>query len=97
MARRTITVAELQRRLQSVIEDVAKAGAIYVLTYDNRPQAALVPYERYQHLQTLHQKEAGFELDRVLMRMRRQNANRTEGEVRKDIRLARSQVRRPGR
>ncbi len=94
MVEKTITVAELRRRLRSVIEDVTKARVPYVLIRGSRAEAALVSYEDYRQLQFLHEREAGFELDRLLERMRRVNANRTNDEVRKDVRRARAQVRR---
>ncbi len=96
MVQKIIGVTELQRRFRSVIEDVTKGRVPYVLTRGSRAEAALVPDEDYQHLQALHEKEVGFELDRLLERMRR-NANRTEEEVRKDIRRARAEVRRSSR
>lgn len=97
MVQKIIGVTELQRRLRSVIDDVTKGRVPYVLTRGSRAEAALLPYEDYQHLQALHEKEVGFELDRLLDRMRRRNANRSEDEVRKDIRRARAEVRRSPR
>jgi len=97
MVQKIIGVTELQRRFRSVIDDVAKGRVPYVLTRGSRAEAALVPYEEYQHLQALHEKEVGFELDRLLERMRRRNANRAAEEVRKDIRRARAEVRRSSR
>jgi prevent-host-death family protein len=97
MVQKIIGVTELQRRFRSVIDDVTKAGVPYVLTRGSRAEAALVPYEEYERLQALHEKEVGFELDRLLERMRRLNAGRTEDELRKDIRRARAEVRRSSR
>jgi prevent-host-death family protein len=97
MVQKIIGVTELQRRFRSVIDDVTRGRVPYVLTRGSRAEAALVPYEDYQHLQALHEKEVGFELDRLLDRMRRRNANRAEDEVRKDIRRARAEVRRSSR
>ncbi len=97
MVQKIIGVTELQRRFRSVIDDVTKGGVPYVLTRGSRAEAALVPYEEYQRLQALHEKEVGFDLDRLLARMRRQNAGRTEDELRKDIRRARLEVRRSSR
>ena len=97
MVQKIIGVTQLQRRFRSVIDDVTKAGVPYVLTRGSRAEAALVPYEDYQHLQALHEKEVGFELDRLLERMRRHNAARTEDEVRRDVRRARAEVRRSSR
>ncbi len=97
MVHKTITVADLQRCCRSVIDDVTRTGVPYVLTRGSRAEAALVPYEDYQLLQALHAKETGFELARLLERMRRHNANQTEDAVRKDIGRARAQVRRSRR
>jgi prevent-host-death family protein len=97
MVQKIIGVTELQRRFRSVIDDVTKGRVPYVLTRGSRAEAALVPYDDYQHLQALHEKEVGFELDRLLEKMRRGNANRSEDELRKDIRRARAEVRRSSR
>ena len=97
MVQRIIGVTELQRRFRSVIDDVAKAGVPYILTRGSRATAALVPYEEYQRLQALHEKEIGFDLDRLLARMRGLNAARAEGEVLEDLRRARKEARRPSR
>jgi prevent-host-death family protein len=97
VVQKIIGVTELQRRFRSVIDDVTKTGVPYVLTRGSRAEAALVPYEEYQHLQSLHEKEVGFELDRLLERMRRHNAARTADEVRRDVRRARAEVRRSSR
>jgi prevent-host-death family protein len=97
MVQKIIGVTELQRRFRSVIDEVTKTGVPYVLTRGSRAEAALVPYEEYERLQALHEKEVGFELDRLLERMRRRNADRTEDELRKDVRRARAEVRRSSR
>jgi prevent-host-death family protein len=94
MVQRIIGVTELQRRFRSVIDDVAKAGVPYILTRGSRATAALVPYEEYQRLQALHEKEIGFDLDRLLVRMRRLNAEKDAGEVQEDILRARKETRR---
>jgi len=94
---RIIGVTELQRRFRSVIDEVTKTGVPYVLTRGSRAEAALVPYEEYQRLQALHEKEIGFDLDRLLARMRGLNAARAEGEVLEDLRRARKEARRPSR
>lgn len=97
MVQKIIGVTELQRRFRSVIDEVTKTGVPYVLTRGSRAEAALVPYEEYERLQALHEKEVGFELDRLIERMRRRNADRTEDELRKDVRRARAEVRRSSR
>ena len=94
MVQKIIGVTDLQRRFKAVMDEVTKAGVPYVLTRGSRAEAALVPYEEYERLQALHEKEVIFKLDRLLERMRRQTMDRSEEEVQQDVARARAEVRR---
>ena len=94
MIQKIIGVTDLQRRFKSVMDEVTQAGVPYVLTRGSRAEAALVPYEEYERLQALHEKEVVFQLDHLLERMRRRNTERSEEEVRQDVARARAEARR---
>ena len=94
MTQKIIGVTDLQRRFKSVMDEVTKAGVPYVLTRGSRPEAALVPYDVYERLQALQEKEVVFKLDRLLERMRRRTMDRSEEEVQQDVARARAEVRR---
>ena len=88
-----IGVTDLQRGFRKVIDEVAEERVPYVLTRGSRPEAVLVPYDEYQRLQKLQEKEVVLELDRLLAR----NTVRTEGvsedEMLRDVRAARDEAR----
>ena len=94
MAPKIIGVTDLQRRFKSVMDEVTKAGVPYVLTRGSRPEAALVPYDEYERLQALQEKEVVFKLDRLLETMRRRTRDRSEEEVQQDVARARAEARR---
>ena len=94
MVQKIIGVTDLQRRFKSVMDEVTKAGVPYVLTRGSRAEAALLPYEEYQRLQALHERAVFFDLDGLIARMRRRNADRSEEEVQQDVARARAEVRR---
>ena len=94
MAQKIIGVTDLQRRFKAIMDEVTKAGVPYVLTRGSRPEAALLPYEEYERLQALHEKEVVFGLDRLLEKMRQRTKDRSEEEVQQDVARARAEVRR---
>jgi len=94
MAQKIIGVTDLQRRFKAIMDEVTKAGVPYVLTRGSRPEAALLPYEEYERLQALHEKEVVFSLDRLLEKMRQRTKDRSEEEVQQDVARARAEVRR---
>ena len=48
---RTVTMEQAQRRLKSVIEEVRKNKAPYILTRFGKPQALIVSIEEYEEMQ----------------------------------------------
>lgn len=88
-----IGVTDLQRGFRKVIDEVAEDRVPYVLTRGSRPEAVLVPYEEYQELQKLKEKEVVYELDRLLERTAERTAEISEDEVTRDVERARREVR----
>lgn len=88
-----IGVTDLQRGFRKVIDEVAEERVPYVLTRGSRPEAVLVPYEEYQRLQKLDEKEVVFELDRLLERNTARTAEISEDELLRDVDRARREVR----
>ena len=88
-----IGVTDLQRGFRKVIDEVAEERVPYVLTRGSRPEAVLVPYEEYQELQRLKEKEVVYELDRLLERTTERTAEISEAEVTRDVERARREAR----
>lgn len=88
-----IGVTDLQRGFRKVIDEVAEDGVPYVLTRGSRPEAVLVPYEEYQRLEKLKEKEVVYELDRLLERTAARTEEISEDEVARDVDRARREVR----
>ncbi len=93
MAQKIIGVTDLQRRFKAVIDEVRENRVPYVLTRGSRPEAVLLPYDEYQRLERLDEKEVVFRFDRLLQNMRQRNAGRSEPDVAQDVRRARNEVR----
>ncbi len=90
-----IGVTDLQRGFRKVIDEVAEERVPYVLTRGSRPEAVLVPYEEYQELQKLQEKEVVYELDRLLERSAARTEETSADEVARDVEQARREVRQP--
>jgi prevent-host-death family protein len=88
-----IGVTDLQRGFRKVIDEVAEERVPYILTRGSRPEAVLVPYDEYQRLQALQEKEIVYELDRLLERNTARTAQIDEDEVAADTARARREVR----
>jgi prevent-host-death family protein len=88
-----IGVTDLQRGFRKVIDEVAEQRVPYVLTRGSRPEAVLVPYDEYQRLQALQEKDVVYELDRLLERTAARTAEVDEDEVAADATRARREVR----
>lgn len=88
-----IGVTDLQRGFRKVIDEVAEDRVPYVLTRGSRPEAVLVPYEEYQELEKLKEKEVVYELDRLLERAAARTAETPEDEVARDVDRARREAR----
>ena len=96
MAQKIIGVTDLQRRFKAVIDEVRENRVPYVLTRGSRPEAVLLPYDEYQRLERLDEKEVIFRFDRLLQNMGERNAGRSERDVAQDVRRARDEVRSQG-
>ena len=92
-----IGVTDLQRGFRRVIDEVAEERVPYVLTRGSRPEAVLVPYDEYQRLQKLQEKELVYELDRLLERNAKRTEEISEQEVGADVVEARREARRTDR
>ncbi len=93
MAQRIIGVTELQRHFRSVIDRVREERVPYVVTRGSRPEAVLLPYDEYERLEQLDEKEVVYRFDRLLERTGRRNEARPEAEVTADVARARAEVR----
>jgi prevent-host-death family protein len=91
--KKIIGVTELQRRFRTVLDDVMKRHATYVLTRGGRPEAALVPYDQY--LKYVQADEAGVlkRLDNALARMVIANAKYSDEQVESDLKDATRVIR----
>ncbi len=83
-----IAVNELQERLQSVLDEVSSQHTAYVLTRDEEPQAAFVPYEEFRRFATFRQGQVARRFDRLLARMAKNNARFSEQEIDADVSAA---------
>ena len=80
-----IGVTDLQRRFRKTFDEVAEERTPYILTRGSRPEAVLVPYERY--LELLKADEEGIlkRFDEFLARMNEANERFSEEEVAGDV------------
>jgi len=90
---KTIAIAELERRLQAVLDSVIREHVPYVLTRDSHPEAALVPYDDYLRFQQLREKGILERFDRTQELMARLNADFSDEEVARDVAEARKERR----
>ena len=88
-----IGVTELQRRFKAVFDEVAKKNTAYILTRGSRPEAVMIPYERYRDLLRSDADEILLRFDRLRQRMNDVNARYTAEDVEEDLREAQRLVR----
>jgi prevent-host-death family protein len=88
-----IGVTELQRRFKSVIDEVVKNNTAYILTRGSRPEAVMIPYEKYQKYLRADTDEVLARFDRLRLRMAEVNARYSDEEVEADLREAQRIVR----
>jgi prevent-host-death family protein len=91
---RIIGVTELQRRLWSVLDEVAKGHVPYVLTRGSRPESALIPYEDFLRFQELKEKDLLARFDQLMARMQKQHAVASDEEAVADVAAARAELER---
>lgn len=94
MAVRIIGVTELQRRFRAIFDEVREDRVPYVLTRGSRPEAVLLPYEEYERLERLDEREVVYCFDRLLERTRRHSEDTAEETVLADVQRARKETRR---
>jgi prevent-host-death family protein len=85
---KVIGVKELQRRIHLILDEVTRDNVPYVLTRDNQPEAALVPYKVFQRMLGLEADELLAEFERLIAQVAEQNAIYSEAEVEADIAMA---------
>ena len=90
---RIIGVTELQQRFKAIFDEVREERVPYVLTRGSRPEAVLLPYEEYERLERLDEKDVVYRFDRLLERTRRHSEGTDEQEVLADVRRARDDAR----
>ncbi len=80
-----IGVTDLQRSFRKTFDEVAEERTPYILTRGSRPEAVLVPYDRYIRL--LRAEEEGIlkRFDDFLARMKEAHERFSEEEVAKDV------------
>jgi prevent-host-death family protein len=91
---RAIDVADVERRLRSILNDVARNHVSYVLTNENQPEAVLISYEEFSRLRDLDERGVFADLDRLLSRMAEENAQYTDEEISADVEAAREEAAR---
>lgn len=64
-----IDFAELQRRLNSVFNEVAEDKIPYVLTRESQPEAVLIPYAEFLRFQAMQEQEILERFDSLIARM----------------------------
>ena len=94
MVTRIIGVTELQRRFRAIFDEVREERVPYVLTRGSRPEAVLLPYEEYERLERLDEREVVYRFDRLLDRTRRHSEDPGQEDVLADVRRARDEARR---
>lgn len=87
-----IGVTDLQRRLKSVLDEVAEQHVPYVLIRGSQPRAALVPYEDFLRYQEREEGEVLRRFGRLRARMAEASADLAEEEVAAEIAAARAEL-----
>jgi len=87
-----IGVTELQRHFRAVFEDVAERNIPYVLTRGSRPEAVLVSYEEFLHLQDLCEQGVRARFDRLTEQLSERNACYSDEEIEADVEAARKEL-----
>ncbi len=95
MTVKIIGVTDLQRRFKAIVDEVREERVPYVLTRGSRPEAVLLPYEEYERLERLDEKDVVYRFDRLLERTRQRSQDTDEADVTADVQRAREEARRP--
>jgi prevent-host-death family protein len=55
---KSIGISELPRGVRGVVDEVAHQKTSILLTRNQRPEAAIIPYEDYLHFQAMRESES---------------------------------------
>jgi len=87
---KTIAVADFTER---VVDEVADRHVPYILTRDQEPRAAIVPYEDFLRFWELVRTDVHGRFEKVKAEMREISADFSEEEVAADVAAALAEVR----
>lgn len=90
--KKTIAVDDLQRRLSSVLDEVARERTPYVLTHEDQPRAALVSYGEFLRFQELEERDVLKRFRRLRARMARATTGVSDEEVAREVAAARAEL-----
>ena len=88
---KTIDVAELQKDIEHVIEEVTATKVPYVLTRNDKPSAVVISYEDY--IKMLSREEIIARFNESWAKIGERNAKYSEEEVAADLELATKEIR----
>jgi len=88
-----VGVTDLQRKFRKIFDEVAEDHIPYILTRGSRPEAVLIPYEKYMKYVQIDESGVLQRFNDLLIRMAAVNAEYSAEEVRKDIQRARETIR----
>ncbi|MBI3763970.1 MAG: type II toxin-antitoxin system Phd/YefM family antitoxin [Chloroflexi bacterium] len=88
---KTIDLAELQKDIEHVVEEVATTKVSYVLTRNDKPSAVMISYEDY--IKMLSREEVITRFNEAWAKIGERNARYSEEEVAADLELATQEIR----
>ena len=88
---KTIPVAELQKDMEHILDEVAAAHVPYVLTRNDRPAVVMISYADY--LKLLSREEVWARFSKTWAELGEKNAKYSEEEIAADVDLAIKEVR----
>jgi len=87
-----IGVTALQRNFRAVLNEVVQKNTSYILTRGSRPEAALISYDDFLHLERLRESQALARFDQLLARMAWMNERFSEAEIQADLEAASHEI-----
>jgi len=88
-----IGVTALQRNFRSVFDEVVQENTSYILTRGSRPEAALISYDDFLHLEKLRESQTLARFEQLLAKMAWLNEQYSEEEVQADLEATRHEIR----
>ncbi len=88
---KTIEVAELQKDMDNILDDVTGTRITYILTRQDKPSAVVISYEEY--IKMLSREEVIARFNETWMKIGERNAKYSEEEVAADLELATNEIR----